>query len=314
MYEQNNRTQSTVANMQPALDKATRETAEEIKQKTGQTIDQAKQPTGEVVAEAKSKVDEMAGEVKQQAGAAIDDVKRQATDAANERKEGVAERLHGVASALRDSGQQFEKHQESAVAEYVHTAADQVDQFAGYLETRDVGEIWKGVQEMARRQPELFIVGSLAAGFFLGRFLKSTQSRSPQDADDRSGNNGPGYGNRRAFDDRLGSGRYGERDRRENGSLYAGESAGPANAGTSYGGATGRDDPKVTTEVVGHREVGTSQDAMRGLGADEFNVARSTKGRPASETVVGGGPDWSIGKERNESAEPQGTDPSKKGE
>ena len=314
MYEQNNKTQSTVADKQPTLDNGTRETAEEIKQKTTQTIDQVKQQTGEVAAEVKSKVGEMAGEVKHQVGAAIDDAKRQATDVANERKEGVSDRLHVVASALRDSGQQFEKHQESTFAEYVNTAADQVDQFAGYLETRDVGEIWQGAREMARRQPELFIVGSLAAGFFLGRFLKSTQSRSPQDTADRSGNNRPDYGNRRAYDDRQGSVGYGARERRETGGLYVGESAGPANAGTSFGGATGRDYPKVTTGAAGNSEVETPHDAMRSKGADEFNGARSTQDPSASETVRGVGPDWSIGKEHNEPTDLQGTYPSKKGE
>ena len=323
MYEQNNKTQSTVADKQSTLDNGTRETAEEIKQKTTQTIDQVKQQTGEVAAEVKSKVGEMAGEVKHQVGAAFDDAKRQATDVANERKEGVSDRLHVVASALRDSGQQFEKHQESTFAEYVNTAADQVDQFAGYLETRDVGQIWQGASEMARRQPELFIVGSLAAGFFLGRFLKSSQSRSPQDtADrsgsyrsedrpgyDRSGNNRPDYGNRQAYDDRQGSGMYGQGERRENGGMYVGKSAGPTNTGTNYGGVAGRDYSKVTTGAAGSSKVETPHDAMRGMGADDFNGERATKDRFASETVPGLAPDW-----RSELTDPQRTDPSNKGE
>lgn len=318
MYEQNKTTHSTVAKTQPTLDKGTRETAEEIKQKTSHSIDQAKQQTGEMAAEAKSKVEEMAGEVKHQVGDAIDDAKRQAADVANERKEGVSNRLHVVASALRDSGQQFEKHQESTFAEYVNTAADQVDQFAGYLETRDVGQIWQGAREMARRQPELFIVGSLAAGFFLGRFLKSTESRSPQDTDDRYGryrnDDRPDYGNRRAYDDGEGTGRYREGERREDGGLYLGESAGLENAGTSYGGATGRDYPKGTTGAAGSSEVETPHDTMRTKGADAFNGERSTKDPSASETVRGVGRDGSIGKERNEPTDPQRTYPSKKGE
>ncbi len=274
----------------------------------------------------------MAGEVKHQAAAVIDDARRQAGDVANKRKEGVADRLHVVASALRDSGQQFEKHQESTFAEYVNTAADQADQFAGYLETRDVGEIWQGARKIARRQPELFIVGSLAAGFFLGRFLKSTQSRSPQDTNDRygryrsddrpgkdrsgdrSGNNRPDNGNRRTYDDRKVPGGYREGERRKYAGLYLGEPASPENAGTSYGGATGRNYPKMTTGATGSSEVETPRDVMRGKGADEFNGARSTQEPFASATVRGASPDWSISQERNEPTDPERTQPLKKGE
>jgi hypothetical protein len=63
--------------------------------------------------------------------------------------------------------------------------AGQLDQFSNSLREREIGSLIDDAKQLAHRQPELFVVGALAAGFVLGRFFKSSRSsRSNQIAYD----------------------------------------------------------------------------------------------------------------------------------
>src|SRR5690606_32391534 len=55
-------------------------------------------------------------------------------------------------------------------------AADQVERFAHYIESRDLNQLFSEVKGLAQRQPEIFVAGALAAGFLVGRFFKATSS------------------------------------------------------------------------------------------------------------------------------------------
>ena len=95
----------------------------------------------------------------------------------NEQKGHAAERLSGVANALRESGNSFRSQDEEAFATYADSAADQVERFSGYLRDQNVNDLVRDVKQLAKRQPELFVAGALAAGFFLGRFFKSSEQQ-----------------------------------------------------------------------------------------------------------------------------------------
>lgn len=165
------------------------EAASDVKAKAKQSVDQAKRQAKETVSSAKETAAELASETKKQVNSALDEAQKQVVDtveetkeqawrAAEDQKAQATGRLHGVASALRESSHQFRVQNDTALASYTDTAAEQVEQFAGYLDSRDIGEIVQGVQDFARRQPEIFVAGALTAGFFLGRFFKSSQNRN----------------------------------------------------------------------------------------------------------------------------------------
>lgn len=156
--------------------KSTNEKNEDVQEKAKKVAEQAKQKAGETVAEAKETLVEMKNEAINQASSTLEDVKSQAVIAAEEQKDRTTDRLHNVVGALRQSSQQFRGQEDQTFANYTDSAADQVEQFANYLDSRDIGELLSNVQDLARKQPELFIGGALAAGFFLGRFFKSSQS------------------------------------------------------------------------------------------------------------------------------------------
>jgi len=90
----------------------------------------------------------------------------------------AVDRLGSVATALRQTSEQLNAQNESTFANYAQSAADQLENWSTMLQNKDLNGLVSEVQDFARRQPELFIAGSLAAGLLLGRFLKSSGSRT----------------------------------------------------------------------------------------------------------------------------------------
>jgi hypothetical protein len=63
------------------------------------------------------------------------------------------------------------------LAELMDRAAEQVDRASDYLYENEVKDLVRDLEGFARRRPALFVGGSLAAGFLLARFLKSSGER-----------------------------------------------------------------------------------------------------------------------------------------
>jgi uncharacterized protein YjbJ (UPF0337 family) len=130
--------------------------------KTGEMTDQVKETAGQVTEQAKEQV-----------GKAAEQAKEQATTRANEQKDRAATGLVGFADALNQVSSSM-RDQNPTVANFADTAATRIESFASTLESRDVNELINEVQDLARRQPALFIGGAFLAGVFAARFLKSS--------------------------------------------------------------------------------------------------------------------------------------------
>ena len=61
----------------------------------------------------------------------------------------------------------------------IDRAADQLDRFSTRLRERNVSELLHDAQQLARRQPALFIGGAFVLGLLGARFLKSSSDRQP---------------------------------------------------------------------------------------------------------------------------------------
>lgn len=141
--------------------------AREIKHTAGAAAKEAQQSLSEVASQAKEQVTEATEQMKQQAGEKIQKQKLQASD-----------RLEGVASALRDTGRKLHEQDEDTFAQYVDSLADQVDKASTYLRDMNIKDMASEVRSFAQREPEMFLLGSLAAGFLVGRFLRSSQANA----------------------------------------------------------------------------------------------------------------------------------------
>lgn len=93
-------------------------------------------------------------------------------------KDQAADRLGGVAGAIRDVGNRLQEQDQAAgVGQYAMRAADQVDRLSRYLRDRDLNTFFRDTETFARRHPDVFLGGTFLAGLLLARFLKSSSDR-----------------------------------------------------------------------------------------------------------------------------------------
>lgn len=129
-------------------------------------------------------------------------VREKATAQLTSQKDKATSGLGTVAQAVRQSTQQLRNEQHDTLAGYVESAADQIDRLSRKLRDKDVGELFRDAQALARRQPAVFIGSAFALGLLGARFLKSS---SRPDEDDRRGI----YGGERYGTTAYGRGQYG---------------------------------------------------------------------------------------------------------
>jgi hypothetical protein len=110
----------------------------------------------------------VAGHAKDRARAFLDGQK----DAAADHIESVSQTLHETVDRLREKSP-------GALSDYAERAVQGVDSLAATLREQDVRSMVRSVENLARRQPALFVAGSVAAGFALARFLKSSSRQQP---------------------------------------------------------------------------------------------------------------------------------------
>lgn len=168
-----------------------KEAMKETKEQAKQAVSEAKETMASVGTEAKRVGGELASEAKQMFSETVDEAKGQVKSTFTDQKAKAAEGLSSVAGALRRTSEELASNENPAIAHYAEAAADQVERFSGYLKNQEVGQVVNDLRTVAQRQPELFVAGALAAGFLLGRFLKSSGS---QQMNEPYKDSGYGYG------------------------------------------------------------------------------------------------------------------------
>ena len=113
-------------------------------------------------------------------GGIVDRVKESATAQLSSQKERATDSLGTVANAVRQTTQSLREQQHDTVAQYIEQAADQIERFSERLKNKDVSELLNDAQQLARRQPALFIGGAFAIGLAGARFLKSSSPHADE--------------------------------------------------------------------------------------------------------------------------------------
>lgn len=135
---------------------------------------QEKSAIKEKADQAQQKASELANEAQQQAAHLGQQAKAEATSSLQTQKDMAAKELHGVAEALRQTGNNLRQQDQTMFAQYSNRAADGVERISTYLEEHDVADLVNQAEDFARRQPELFIGGAFTLGLLAARFLKSS--------------------------------------------------------------------------------------------------------------------------------------------
>ena len=115
-------------------------------------------------------------EAGQQAGESVGHLAERATDIgfkqADRGKDQAAEGLTQVAQSVRRLSTDMQESQPQ-IASVAETAADQAERIANYLRETDAREMLNTVEDVARRQPILFLGGAFLLGMAASRFIKA---------------------------------------------------------------------------------------------------------------------------------------------
>jgi hypothetical protein len=104
----------------------------------------------------------------------VDRVKERAAAQLTDQVSKATEGLGSVAQAVKGTTQQLRDNNQETAARIVEKTAEQIERFSNQLRQKDFAEIVRDAQQLARRQPALFIGGSFALGIVAARFFKSS--------------------------------------------------------------------------------------------------------------------------------------------
>jgi hypothetical protein len=113
---------------------------------------------------------------KQDAQAATEQLKDRARDRAEQGKQAAADQAEAVAGAVRDAAGRLGEQNES-LAEYAERVSEGVSRMADRLRNRSIDELTTDAQDLARHNPTIFLLGSVAVGLALSRFMKASGQR-----------------------------------------------------------------------------------------------------------------------------------------
>jgi hypothetical protein len=91
---------------------------------------------------------------------------------ADRAKTQAADGLEQITESIRRVSMDLETEQPQ-IASVVTTAADQAERIAEYLRTTDARQILNTVEDVARRQPLIFLGGAFVLGLAASRFIKA---------------------------------------------------------------------------------------------------------------------------------------------
>jgi hypothetical protein len=124
----------------------------------------------------------------------MDKVREGATSQLSSQKDRATEGIGSVAQAIRQSTQHLRDNQHETIAQYVDQAANQLEQFSNRLKQKDVSELLRDAQQLAKKRPAVFIGSAFAIGLLGARFLKSSRERESGYRAGMSGSRGGGNG------------------------------------------------------------------------------------------------------------------------
>ena len=122
--------------------------------------------------------------IKSSAQEQVGNVAQRATDAVGERKDYAAQRVGGIADAVRKVGEELEQGEQPEVGRYAKRIGSSLQHFADEMKGKDMGEIAAMAEDFGRRQPAAFLGLAAFAGFAASRFL--TASAEPRRHSSRS--------------------------------------------------------------------------------------------------------------------------------
>jgi len=108
----------------------------------------------------------------------MDRVRDKANEQLSTQKDRATDGIGNVVKAVRRSTQELREDHHETVADYVERAADQLELLSTRLKNKDLGELMRDAQNLAKRQPAIFIGTAFMLGLAGARFMKSSPAHS----------------------------------------------------------------------------------------------------------------------------------------
>ena len=89
-------------------------------------------------------------------------VRERAGEQLTNQKNRATQGIGTIAQAVRSTTNDLREHQHETIAEYVTRAADQLDRLSTRLQNKEVSELLRDAQNLARRQPVMFVGAAFA--------------------------------------------------------------------------------------------------------------------------------------------------------
>jgi ElaB/YqjD/DUF883 family membrane-anchored ribosome-binding protein len=137
---------------------------------------------------AREQIREVKNQVVDQAKTSFRQARDSATSSLTDSRHQAAERIGGIASAVRSTSDHLRAENQPGVANLADSLAQQVERLSTYLREGDLRRFRDDAEAFARRQPAVAIGVSLALGMLGARFFKS--SRRPSDSSRESSRGG----------------------------------------------------------------------------------------------------------------------------
>ncbi|MGE0312711.1 MAG: hypothetical protein AB7P21_13945 [Lautropia sp.] len=112
----------------------------------------------------------------EQGKAALERVRHGADEALAEVGDKAASRVDSLASTARDLGRSLKDSDQPTLGRFAEEAASSIGAVSERLRNGNVEQLMSEAQRLARANPGLFVLGSVAIGFGLARFLKASDS------------------------------------------------------------------------------------------------------------------------------------------
>jgi hypothetical protein len=163
------------ASQEDGTDRAAKEVASRAVEESKQVTQTAGEQTREVAGAVKDQAAEVMHTAKAQGRSVVHEAREQLRDQASSQTQRLAE-------ALRTVGEQVHALADGKVEEaggartYARQAATTVQEWAGRVESRGFQGLTRDLEQVARRRPGAFLAGAAAAGFVVGRLVRSSSA------------------------------------------------------------------------------------------------------------------------------------------
>jgi hypothetical protein len=136
------------------------------------------------IADARTQIRQVKDQVVDEARSSIRQARDSATTSLTQSRQQAAERIGGIAGAMRSTSGHLRSENQPNVANLADSLAEQMERLSSYLRDRDLRGFQRDAESFARRQPALAIGAALALGMLGARFFKSSQRNGDRERSD----------------------------------------------------------------------------------------------------------------------------------